>query len=88
VNISVQFRQTLISTGVVGSLFGLFCALASFGFYSEYGPNISSAPHTVAGNIASAIGTFFLVAVGIVFVFGILPTAFSYALHRFFGKND
>lgn len=86
--VSVQFRQTLISTGVVGSLFGLLCTFASFAFYSEYGANISSAPHGLAANIASALGTFFLVAVGIVFVFGILPTVLSYALGRLFGKND
>ena len=86
--ISVQFRQTLISTSVVGSFFGVLVALGSFAFYSEYGPHIASAPHGTLANVFNAIGTFFLVTVGIVAVFGVLPTALAYSLGRVFRKTS
>ena len=86
--ISVQFRQTLISTGVVGSFFGVLVALASFAFYSEYGPNIASAPHGAQANTFNAVSTFFLVMVSIVVVFGVLPTALAYSLSRLLHKTS
>jgi len=86
--ISVQFRQTLISTCVVGSFFGLLAALASFAFYSEYGPNIASAPHSTLETTLNVVGTLFLVTVGIVVVFSILPTILAYSLSRLLRKTS
>lgn len=86
--ISVQFRQTLTGTSVVGSFFGVLVALGSFAFYSEYGPHIASAPHGTLANTFNAIGTFFLVTVGIIVVFGVLPTALAYSLGRVFRKTS
>jgi len=84
--IPTQLRQTLISTSVVGSFFGLLVGLASFAFYSEYRPNIPSAPHGTLANTISAVGTFFLVTAGIVIAFGLLPSAVAVALRKLFGK--
>ena len=84
--ISSQFRQTLMGTSVVGAFFGLLVALGSFAFYSEYGPRIAGAPHDNWANTFHAIGTFFWVTVGIVVVFGLLPSAISFALSRLFRK--
>ncbi|TPG44809.1 hypothetical protein EAH75_19495 [Rhodanobacter glycinis] len=65
----------------------MLVALASFAFYSEYGPNIASAPHGVLANTFNAVGTFFLVTVGIV-VFGLLPTALALLLSRLLRKTS
>lgn len=84
--IPTQLRQTLISTSVVGSFFGSLVGLASFAFYSEYGPNIPSAPHGTLANIINAAGTFLLVTAGVIIAFGLLPSAATVALHKLFGK--
>ena len=66
----------------------MLVALASFAFNSEYAPNIASAPHGVLANTFNAVGTFFLVTVGIVVVFGILPTALALLLSRLLRKTS
>jgi hypothetical protein len=85
--IPTQLRQTLISTGVVGSVFGLLVALASFAFYSEYGPHISSAPHGTLANALHAVATFILVTCSIIVAFGLLPSAVSFALSKVFRRG-
>ena len=84
--IPTQLHQTLIGASVVGAFFGLLVALGSFAFYSEYGPRIAGAPHGTWENALNACGTFFWVTVGTVVAFGLVPSAFSYALCKLFHK--
>lgn len=80
--IPAQLRQTLVGTTVVGALFGVLCACASFAFYSEYGPHRAGASHDTWANTFRAIGIFLWVTAGIVCAFGVLPSTISLVLCR------
>ena len=72
-----QLRQTVISTGCVGALFGILPALGLFAFRSEYQRLPSYSRPLIAQ--ALDVGLLFIGSVLFcVFVFGLLPMALQY----------
>lgn len=87
--IDPQLKQTIISTGAVGSFVGVLFALASIAFYSEQGRAISLGYGPVHWTVYAghAVVAFLASVVGCILVFGLLPAALqgsiSYLARRF-----
>ena len=75
---SPQFKQTLISTGCVGAVFGVIPALAVVAFPSDYATN--AAQSTSFTDQAVGLALVFVGSILFCFVFfGLLPMALQYA---------
>lgn len=85
-----QFRQTIISTGVVGAIFGLVPVLAILAFESEYGRHAAPARSL----LIQALDLGLVVVASVVFCifcFGLLPMAlqqgFVWLVRRWTGRD-
>lgn len=84
-----QLRQTIISTGVVGAIFGLVPVLAIVAFESEYGRHAASARPLLAQAFDLGLVLLGGIAFCIVF-FGLVPMAiqhvFVWLVRRWTGR--
>jgi len=85
-----QFRQTLISTGAIGALFGSLPVLALLAFRNDYG----HAPRATRSLFALGLDLcllFFGSVTFCIFFFGVLPMALHYAfvwtMRRWTGRD-
>ncbi|WP_162375217.1 hypothetical protein [Pseudoxanthomonas sangjuensis] len=85
----VQFRQTIISTGAVGAIFGIIPVLGILAWRSEYSRNPSPPPSFLSQAFDLGLVFFASVAFCILF-FGLLPMAvqhvFVWAVRRLTGR--
>ena len=83
-------KQNLVGPAIVGCVIGVLAALAGLGFDSEYGPHIYASStwslHTLM--VLHALVTFFCVACGVIFVFGLGPILFARVLAKFDKDTD
>ena len=85
-----QLRQTIISTGVVGAVFGLVPVLAIVAFESEYGHH--AAPERSLLIQVLDLGLVLVASVAFcIFCFGLLPMAlqhgFVWLVRRWTGRD-
>ena len=85
-----QLRQTIISTGVAGAIFGLVPVLAILAFASEYGRHAAPARSLLFQ--ALDLGLVVVASVGFcIFCFGLLPMAlqhgFVWLMRRWTGRD-
>ncbi|MBX3712245.1 MAG: hypothetical protein KF800_09825 [Lysobacter sp.] len=84
-----QFRQTIISTGAVGAVFGILPVLGAFAWRSEYSRNPGPPPSLFS--LAFDLGLVFIASVAFcILFFGLLPMAvqhcFVWAVRRWTGR--
>jgi len=76
-----QLRQTIISTGSVGALFGILPVLGLLAFRSEY-QRFPSCSRSLVAQVFDAGLLFFGSVLFCIVVFGLLPMALQYCFIR------
>jgi len=84
-----QFRQTIVSTGAVGAVFGILPVLGALAWRSEYSRN--SGPPSSFLSQAFDLGLVFLASIAFcILFFGLLPMAvqhgFVWVVRRWTGR--
>ena len=84
-----QLRQTIISTGAVGAVFGILPVLGTLAWRSEYSRNPSPSPSFLS--LAFDLGLVFVASVAFcILFFGLLPMmvqhGFAWVARRWTGR--